>query len=155
MLSAFNEFIYEREKAPASSAKVRLFDEVILAKKSRGRVSFSSERLSRLSTIRLSHGASNMQSRGMTMPAKHHKAPSYLMDDSDHIWRTASVPVPVAKFPGEYLEVVTRIPARLDPSLMKEPRAIQGVPCPDQGGTRGLVRKQLPSIVFSTSSTGV
>lgn len=55
------------------------------------------------------------------------------------------MPVPSAKFPGEYRTVVTRIPARLDPSLMREPRAIQGVPRPEQGRVRGLIRKQVPS----------
>lgn len=54
--------------------------------------------------------------------------------------------MPSAKFPGDYRAVVTRIPTRLDPALMKEPRAIQGVPRAEQGRTRGLVRKQVPSM---------
>jgi hypothetical protein len=77
------------------------------------------------------------------------KIPSYLSDTTDHIWRTASVPVPSsAKFPGDYRSVVTRVPLKLDPSLMKEPRAIQGVPRPEQGGkTRKLIRKQVASML--------
>ncbi|KAJ2907156.1 DENN domain-containing protein [Zalerion maritima] len=151
---AFNEFWHERETAPASSAHIRLFDEIILAKKSRGRAGGISSSLSRLSTIRMSHGASSAM-HGLGIPARQGKAPGYLTDDSDHLWRTASVPVPVAKFPGEYRTVVTRIPSRLDPSLMKEPRAIQGVPRPEQRGTRGLIRKQVPSMMLSTTPPGI
>ncbi|KAK2070860.1 hypothetical protein P8C59_005322 [Phyllachora maydis] len=114
---AFNEFIHERERNPATHPTLRLFDEIILAKKARGRPS--------------------------TLTAK---VPGYLSDRTEHIWRTASVPVPSAKFPGDYRAVVTRIPTRLDPALMKEPRAIQGVPRAEQGRTRGLVRKQVPSM---------
>lgn len=46
-----------------------------------------------------------------------------------------------------YRSIVTRVPARLDPALMKEPRAIQGVPRPEQGRVRGLVRKQVASML--------
>lgn len=74
--------------------------------------------------------------------------PGYLSDTTDHIWRTASVPVPSAKFQGDYRSVVTRVPLRLDPALMREPRAIQGVPRPEQGGKiKGLVRKQVASML--------
>ncbi|OLN92078.1 DENN domain-containing protein [Colletotrichum chlorophyti] len=142
---AFNEFIHERETRPASHASVRLFDEIIMAKKARGRPGLTTG-FSRLSTIRMSHGASGNAS-GFAAPSKL-KIPSYLGDTSDHMWRTASVPVPSAKFPGEYRTVVTRIPTKLDPSLMKEPRAIQGVPQTQQR-TRGLIRKQVPSMVGS------
>ncbi|KAI0194745.1 DENN domain-containing protein [Xylaria flabelliformis] len=135
----FNEFIHTREMQPPSDPAIRLFDEIILAKKARGKTGLASG-LSRLSTIRASHGASR------NLPAKSTKLPSYLNDTSDHLWRTASVPMPNAKFPGEYRTVVTRIPARLDPTLMKEPRAIQGVPRPEQR-KRGVLRKQVPSMM--------
>lgn len=138
----FNEFIHERERQAASNAAIRLFDEIILAKKSRRRPALSVG-LSRLSTIRASHGAST----GFSGPAKRAKIPGYLSDTSDHIWRTASVPVPSAKFTGDYKTIITRVPAKLDPTLMKEPRAIQGVPRPEQGRVRGLIRKQVPSMV--------
>ncbi|RYP19849.1 hypothetical protein DL765_003103 [Monosporascus sp. GIB2] len=137
---AFNEFIHMRETRPASDPSIRLFDEILMAKKSRGRPNLSSG-LSRLSTIRASHGVSGFH--GMQSKAR---APSYLTDTSEHIWRTASVPVPNAKFSGEYRAVTTRMPARLDPSLMKEPRAIQGVPRPEQR-KRGVMRKQVPSMM--------
>ncbi|OHW99885.1 DENN domain-containing protein [Colletotrichum incanum] len=142
---AFNEFIHERETHSATHPSIRLFDEIIMAKKARGRPGLSTG-FSRLSTIRMSHGASSNAS-GFAAPSKL-KIPTYLGDTSDHMWRTASVPVPSAKFPGEYRTVVTRIPTKLDPSLMREPRAIQGVPRAEQR-TRGLIRKQVPSMVGS------
>ncbi|KAI0972854.1 dDENN domain-containing protein [Xylaria arbuscula] len=136
---AFNEFIHLRETQAPTSAEIRLFDEVILAKKARGKPGLTSG-LSRLSTIRASHGVSG------GLPSKPNKLPSYLTDNSDHLWRTASVPMPNAKFPGEYRTVITRTPARLDPALMKEPRAIQGVPRPEQR-KKGVLRKQVPSMM--------
>ncbi|KAI0137403.1 DENN domain-containing protein [Xylariales sp. AK1849] len=139
---AFNEFIHERETQPASAPAIQLFDEIIMAKRARGNRGFSG--LSRLSTIRASHGAS------VQAPSKQSKLRGYLNDTYDHIWRTASVPVPNAKFPGDYRTVTTRIPLRLDSSLMKEPRAIQGVPRPEQR-KRGFLRKQVPSMMLGSS----
>lgn len=142
---AFNEFIHERELNPATSPAVRLFDEIILAKKARGSKGLSTG-LSRLSTIRASHGLSHSLP-GMHGPSKHGKPQSYLSDTNDHIWRTASVPLPNAKFSGDYRAITTRIPIKLDRSLMKEPRAIEGVPRPEQR-KRGLIRKQVPSMMM-------
>ncbi|OAA55950.1 hypothetical protein SPI_08157 [Niveomyces insectorum RCEF 264] len=143
---AFNEFIHERETRPPSHTEIRLFDEIILAKKARGRPGLGGfgGGLSRLSTIKASHGISPGLLSAGSRPTR---IPPYLGDTSDHIWRTASVPVPSAKFPGEYHAVTTRVPAKLDPSLMKEPRAIQGVPRPEQRGARGVVRKQVASML--------
>ncbi|KAI1260713.1 dDENN domain-containing protein [Xylariaceae sp. FL1019] len=135
----FNEFIHERETRPQTNTDIRLFDEIILAKRARGRTGLSTG-LSRLSTIRASHGISS------SLPAKNAKLPSYLTDTSDHLWRTASVPMPSARFPGDYRTVTTRIPAKLDPALMKEPRAVQGVIRAEQRKT-GLLRKQVPSMM--------
>ncbi|CAK7267328.1 hypothetical protein SEPCBS57363_002534 [Sporothrix epigloea] len=141
---AFNEFIYERERHPAGHSSTRLFDEIIMAKKARGRPTLSSfSGLSRLSAIKASHGISP----GVGFSPKQTRMPPYLGDTSEHIWRTASVPVPSSKFPGEYRAVTTRVPSRLDPTLMKEPRAIQGVPRPEQRGSRNLVRKQVASMI--------
>ncbi|PHH76769.1 hypothetical protein CDD83_4210 [Cordyceps sp. RAO-2017] len=147
---AFNEFIHQRETLAATDPPVRLFDEIIMAKKARGRPGLPSG-LSRLSTIRASHGAST-NAWNVAPPARSaaSKTPGYLTDTSDHIWRTASVPLPKGNFPGEYRSVVTRIPSRLDRALMREPRAIQGVPRVEQRGTRGLVRKQVPSMLGTT-----
>ncbi|KAK2600161.1 hypothetical protein QQS21_005106 [Conoideocrella luteorostrata] len=148
---AFNEFIHDRETTPANDPSIRLFDEILMAKKARGRPGLSSG-LSRLSTIRQSHGASSFSlappsSRGST------SKPTYLTDTSDHIWRTASVPLPKGNFPGEYRSVITRIPSRLDRTLMREPRAIQGVPRVEQRGTRAFIRKQVPSMLGTTPPT--
>ncbi|KAK8077537.1 DENN domain-containing protein [Apiospora saccharicola] len=140
----FNEFIHERELNPATSPAVRLFDEIILAKKARGNKGLATG-LSRLSTIRASHGLSH-SIPGMHGPSKG-KSQSYLSDTNDHIWRTASVPLPNAKFSGDYRAITTRIPSKLDRSLMKEPRAIEGVPRPEQR-KRGLIRKQVPSMMI-------
>lgn len=53
-----------------------------------------------------------------------------------------------AKFQGDYRSVVTRVPLRLDPALMREPRTIQGVPRPsEQKKVKGLVRKQVASML--------
>ncbi|KAL2015735.1 hypothetical protein VTK56DRAFT_4882 [Thermocarpiscus australiensis] len=149
---AFNEFIHERERHPASDPSIRLFDEIILAKKARGRPAFSAG-LSRLSTLRVSHGVApggGFSSASATSVSSHRpaKIPGFLSDTTDHIWRTASVPVPSAKFPGDYKSVITRVPLRLDPALMKEPRAIQGVPRPEQARGRGTIaRKQVASML--------
>ncbi|KAI1639363.1 dDENN domain-containing protein [Biscogniauxia mediterranea] len=142
---AFNEFIHEREVQPSSNAAIRLFDEIILAKKARGKPGLSSG-LSRLSTIRASHGVGGSLP-GLQIPSsKPHKSQTYLTDYSDHIWRTACVAIPNAKFSGDYRSVTTRMPARLDTSLMKEPRTIQGAPRQDQR-RKGVLRKQVPSMM--------
>ncbi|KAM0348429.1 hypothetical protein ACHAPU_004402 [Fusarium lateritium] len=149
----FNEFIHDREMQPANNASIRLFDEIILAKKARGRSGLSTG-LSRLSTLRASHGASTFG--GYAPPrgsSSNSKVPAFLGDTSDHIWRTASVPLPKGNFPGEYRTVVTRTPARLDRSLMREPRSIQGMPRVEPRGARGLIRKQVPSMLGTTPPT--
>ncbi|KAI1333976.1 dDENN domain-containing protein [Xylariaceae sp. FL0016] len=145
----FNEFVHEREINPASKPSIRLFDEIILAKKARGKPGLSAG-LSRLSTIRASHGVSGSLP-GLQIPSKSSKAPSYLADTNDHIWRTASVPVPTSKFAGDYRAVTTRVPSRLDTTLMKEPRAIQGAP--PQQRKKGIFRKQVPSMMGMPSPT--
>ncbi|KAH8677489.1 AEX-3 domain-containing protein [Xylariales sp. PMI_506] len=145
---AFNEFIHERELQPASTPSIRLFDEIILAKRARGKTGLSG--LSRLTTIRASHGVSS-SNLGLQIPSKQGKLAGYLNDTEDHIWRTASVPVPNSRIPGDYHEVTTRIPLRLDSSLMKEPRTIQGVPRPDGQRKRGFLRKQVPSMLLGSS----
>ncbi|TAQ86923.1 hypothetical protein B7494_g4763 [Chlorociboria aeruginascens] len=117
--TAFNEFIHERETTPSSSPSIQLFDSVILAKRSRGRTAFFTNK------------AANR---------------SFLDDASDHLWRSAAVPMPNAKFPGDYKTVVSRIPAQLDPGLMKEPRTIGGVPRMDTPGKK-VGRKAVPSLL--------
>ncbi|KAF2101053.1 dDENN domain-containing protein [Rhizodiscina lignyota] len=96
---AFNEFIHERETTRADDPSIKLFDQIILSKKNRGRTSLFSK-----------------------------SSTDFLTDTSDHIWRTAAATPPSARFPGDYREVVTRVPSKLDPALLKEPRVIQGMP---------------------------
>jgi hypothetical protein len=144
----FNEFIHDRETTPASDASIRIFDEIIMAKKNRGRPGLSSG-LSRISTIRQSHGASAGVSR-FGPPARGTRVPDFLSDTTEHIWRTASVPLSKGAFPGEYHAIVTRTPSRLDRGLMREPRAIQGVPRVELRGPKTFARKQVPSMLGTT-----
>ena len=116
--AAFNEFIHEREVTRPADPSVRLFDEIILAKKNRGfsRASFFAK-----------------------------SSTSFLDDISDHLWRSAAVPTPTGHFKGEYRSVICRIPAKLDPALMREPRVISGVPRVEKTGKVG--RKAVPSLL--------
>jgi hypothetical protein len=96
---AFNEFIHDVETTKSDEPSIKLFDQIILSKRNRGRTSL----FSKAST-------------------------DFLSDTSDHIWRTAQANPPSARFPGDYRQVISRIPAKLDPTLMKEPRVVNGVP---------------------------
>lgn len=112
---SFNEFIHERETRKGDDPTVKLFDQIILSKKNRGRTSL----FSKAST-------------------------DFLSDTSDHLWRTAQANPPSARFPGDYRQVISRIPAKLDPALMKEPRVIHGVPRVPPVKAR---RKPIPSML--------
>ncbi|QDS76461.1 hypothetical protein FKW77_004799 [Venturia effusa] len=96
---SFNEFIHQRETKKADDPTLKLFDQIILSKKNRGRTSMFSK-----------------------------SSTDFLSDSSNHLWRTAQANPPSARFPGDYRQIISRIPAKLDPILMKEPRVIQGVP---------------------------
>ncbi|PHH50196.1 DENN domain-containing protein [Ceratocystis fimbriata CBS 114723] len=142
----FNEFIHERERTPTADPAIRLFDEIILAKKGRGRPGLTTG-ISRLSVIRASHGISSLGSGiGGSSSRNNVRIPSFLGDTRDHIWRTASVTASHAKFPGDYHTVVTRTPTKLETALMNEPRTIQGAPRADKRGT-GMPRKQVASML--------
>ncbi|KKO99018.1 hypothetical protein THAR02_08889 [Trichoderma harzianum] len=153
---AFNEFIHDREIKLASEPEIRLFDEIIMAKKARGRTGLPSS-LSRLSTLRGNSGTnswglspSGRSGSSASSSGSNGKIPPYLSDTSEHIWRTASVPLPKGNFPGEYHSIVTRMPARLDRSLIREPRTIQGVPRVEPRGPKGVARKQVPNMLGGT-----
>lgn len=118
---AFNEFIHERETIRADDPKIKLFDEVILAKRNRGKSSFFSRQRA-----------------------------DFLSDTTDHLWRTASATPPNSRFPGDYRTIISRIPAKLDPTLMKEPRVIQGVPRIPAANAR---RKPIPSMLGPNGTT--
>lgn len=146
---AFNEFIHERETKRAEDPYIKLFDEVILSKRNRGKTSM----FTRSGQYNAEHGQTDETlTRADT---------SFLSDSSDHLWRSAAATPPSSRFPGDYRQIVTRsefclvcfdrlleltlpVPAKLDPSLMKEPRANQGAPRIPKART---LRKPIPSML--------
>ncbi len=56
-----------------------LFDQIIMAKKNRGRTSLFTK-----------------------------AQPNFLQDSSDHLWRSAAATPPSSRFPGDYRQVTTR-----------------------------------------------
>lgn len=133
---AFNEFIHERcttapapnaAASPSISTQIALFDSIILAKRGR--------------TARIP-----------SMFSSRSQPTEFLADTSEHLWRSAAttpfgassrVNLPADR---DYRATVTRIPAKLDPTLMKEPRMIQGAPSLPRGGREGR-RKPLPKML--------
>lgn len=111
----FNEFIHERESIRAEDPRVKLFDEIIMSKRNRGKGSFFSK-----------------------------STTSFLSDTSDHLWRSAAATPPSSRFAGDVVAATGRTPAQLDPSLMKEPRSIQGAPRLGQARTK---RKPVASML--------
>ena len=156
-IPAFNEFIHERETTSSSNPTVTLFDSIILAKRSRGRSAFLPSSIApSISISSISSLSSSLASKARSSSSSYHHhtkpslkhPPSFLDDTSDHLWRSATVPVPRdTKFPGDYMSVVSRIPAQLDPTLMREPRALQGVPRMEVPGPgKKIGRKAVPSL---------
>ncbi|KAF2863993.1 DENN-domain-containing protein [Piedraia hortae CBS 480.64] len=96
---AFNEFIHDRESTRAEDPSIKLFDDIILSKRNRGHRS--------------------LFSRTQT---------TFLGDTSDHLWRSAAATPPTSQQPCDSPPMPGRTPAKLDPSLMREPRSIQGAP---------------------------
>lgn len=91
----------------------------------------------------------------------------FLLDTYDHLWRTAAATPPKGRIPGDVRAIITRgestlsntalrvkvpkscllirlVPAKLDPTLMKEPRVYQGVP---RINTVKAPRKPIPSML--------
>ncbi|KAH8821222.1 AEX-3 domain-containing protein [Xylogone sp. PMI_703] len=118
---AFNEFIHERETTAVTNPSIQLFESIILAKRARGKSGFFNSKAAR--------------------------SQDFLEDRSDHLWVSAAVPTPTAPFQGDYKTVVSRIPARLDPTLMKEPRVYNGVPRIDVDKKKKVGRKAVPSML--------
>ncbi|MCJ1323711.1 hypothetical protein MMC10_000372 [Thelotrema lepadinum] len=112
---AFHEFIHEREIKLVNDPSIMLFDQIILAKRNRGKHSI--------------FGKSKTD---------------FLSDTSDHLWRSAAANPPNGRIPGDYMATISRVPAKLDPTLMKEPRVIQGVPRLNTAKAR---RKPIPSLL--------
>jgi hypothetical protein len=121
----FNEFIHEREATRGEDPSIKLFDEIILSKRNRART-----------TLSMFSSKSNT---------------NFLSDASDHLWRSAAATPPSVRFPTDHTGAVTgRTPAKLDPSLMKEPRSIQGAPRPGQARTK---RKPVASMLGLSQQT--
>ncbi|GLI81273.1 hypothetical protein PoHVEF18_009649 [Penicillium ochrochloron] len=122
----FNEFISERERTnpKAKDSKMALFDEIVLSKRNRGRSSIFSGR----------------------------STTDFLSDTSNHLWRTASATffAPSSRsqpnLSGDYSRVVQKAPAKLDTSLMKEPRMIHGAPRVSKTANTAR-RKPLPKLM--------
>lgn len=88
-------------------------------------------------------------------PFSKSKSTNFLADTSEHLWRTMAANPPNSRFPGDYRSIVTRIPAKLDPSLVKEPRVIQGAPRASIAGGIGVQkarRKPIPSMIALETS---
>ncbi|KAL8973006.1 MAG: hypothetical protein Q9197_002535 [Variospora fuerteventurae] len=118
---AFNEFIHERELKAANDPSIMLFDQIILSKRNRGRTS--------------------MFNKSKT---------DFLSDTSDHLYRSAAATPPQGRFPGDYTGVIARTPAKLSPTLLKEPRVLQGVP---RINTVHARRKPIPSMLGPSPRT--
>jgi len=115
---AFSEFIFERESKKSSDPLVKLFDEIILCKKNRGKTGFFSR-----------------------------TKPTYLADTSEHIWRTSSTISAIVKGQPDPRISSSRIPAKLDPVLLRPPRVNQGVPVVKGNPKRKpLTQASLPNI---------
>ncbi|KAJ5231503.1 uncharacterized protein N7469_006091 [Penicillium citrinum] len=122
----FMEFISERERTSpkAKDSKMALFDEIVLSKRNRGRTSIFSGR----------------------------STTDFLSDTSNHLWRTASASffTPTSRsqnnLSSDYSRVAQRAPAKLDTSLMKEPRMIHGAPRVSKTANTAR-RKPLPKLM--------
>ena len=96
---AFSEFIGERETTRPDNPEIRLFDEVILSKRNRGKASvFGKSRV------------------------------GFLEDKSDHLWRSAQATSPASRDGPKGSVGLGRMPAKLEKDLLKEPRVVQGMP---------------------------
>ena len=96
----FSEFVNDRETMRPDDPNVRLFDEIILSKRNRGKVSSV-------------FGKSKV---------------GFLEDKSDHLWRSAQATSPASRDGPKGSVSTGRMPAKLESDLLKEPRVVQGVP---------------------------
>jgi hypothetical protein len=160
-ITGFNEFISECERttpAPVSTsssaamtptlASITLFDNIVLSKRDRGRLRTP------IPTLTLSR---NPFSRFSSTSSTASLSSDFLSDTSDYLWRTASASTAsdretyrertdFGEGPGRnYRSVVTRVPAKLDGTLMREPRMVQGVPrITEKSRQQAHSRKPLP-----------
>src|SRR5436305_11823833 len=129
-------------------ASITLFDNIILSKRDRGRFHPA------VPTLTLSRNPFSRLSLASSTPPL---SSGFLSDTSDHLWRTASVPTASDREtyrdrpdfgdgPGrDYHSIVTRVPAKLDETLMREPKMVQGVPrITEKSRQQAHSRKPLP-----------
>ena len=144
---AFNEFIAERERTPtalttssattSNQASISLFDSVIMSKRNRGGLrpqiaSFS--------------GRNPFSSKAVSGPGI-----DFLHDNTDHLWRLASATSSSMSSRTDfgddqgrdYRTIVTRIPAKLEEKLMREPKMLLGAPQANKN-KRQSTRKPVP-----------
>ncbi|KAJ5655532.1 hypothetical protein N7507_007482 [Penicillium longicatenatum] len=127
----FNEFISERERTnpKTKDSKMALFDEIVLSKRNRGRTSLFSGR----------------------------STTDFLSDTSNHLWRTANATFfapsrSQQNLSQDYSRISTRAPAKLDTSLMTEPRMIHGAPRVSKTANTAR-RKPLPKLMNGLAIT--
>ncbi|KAL9084769.1 MAG: hypothetical protein Q9159_005054 [Coniocarpon cinnabarinum] len=94
------EFIGERETTRPDDPNIRLFDEIILSKKNRGR-------------------ASSVFGKAKV---------GFLEDRSEHLWRSAQAASPVSRDGMKGSLAKGGMPAKLERELLREPRVVQGMP---------------------------
>lgn len=129
LILGFNEFIHDITTRPQSDPQIHLFDSFIAAKRSRGRPNL----FSRSASVPNGNGSTTGKNTG-----------GFLGDKSNHLWATASAPLP-KNAPGEQGSNEKRfLPGRLDPQLLVTPRVVNGVPQPRRG-KKGIGRKAVPS----------
>jgi hypothetical protein len=114
---AFSEFIHDREAKKASDPSIKLFDEIILSKKNRGKTGFFSR----------SSMFCYLVCKLCKLLIAISTEPAYLQDTSEHLWRTSNAPS-TSRTTGDQRVPSNRIPAKLDPVLIQKPRAKQGAP---------------------------
>lgn len=150
---AFNHFIHTRTTTSPSDPTIKLFDDLIASKRTRGRTAsnFFSSSKPKPFNLYADYGSGKPNTPSTT---------PFLSDTTDHIWRTAAAPSVVSRnvprnapasseedeenwYGGGAKSWVGRVPAKLDVKLMREPRAVQGAPRLEvkKGGIR---RKEVP-----------
>jgi len=175
---AFSEFIHDRESKKSSDPSVKLFDEVILSKKNRGKTGF----FSRSSMLNSVGETASCMSNFATEPA-------YLSDTSEHIWRTVNAvstyskgnearvspsrsmdpppsyplyPYPPYSSSSSSSQRQCRltnesVPAKLDPILLRPSRAIQPTPVTTTKGSskrKPMGHTNLPQVQINGGDGG-
>lgn len=155
LFAGFNEFIHERETKPPNHPSIMLFDQIILSKRNRGRTSF----FNKSNTNFLSNTSDHLWRSAAATPPKGRVPGDYRavitrslyppfaaldasFSRSPHLLPTNPFFFLLSQSPAANRHVLA--PAKLDITMMKEPRAIQGVPRINASNAR---RKPIPSML--------